>query len=574
MQAESSTNSMEKMDGSLYRRMIRGGLAILKQKRQEVNDLNVFPVPDGDTGTNMFLTLSEAYQELKSSSDKSVSSLSQILSQASMMSARGNSGVILSQLLRGFAQAMTDQKYITPALLARGLEASARVAYQAVMKPVEGTILTVARAVGEGASQAVEKGRGDILDVLEAAIEEGSRTLKRTPEMLDVLGEAGVVDAGGQGYLFILMGGLASLKGKNFFGGEKDLQVISTTRGEEEKKKAELEYLYCTELLIRGEAIFLDSLRSELEKFGDSLLVVGSKDLARVHIHTNHPGEVLEYGLKWGALSRINISNMQEQSEKHMHTWEEEEVKQEEKKKEEREEFKAKDEKEQVAEERTALKPELGTIAVVSGEGLKEIFSGLGVDSVIEGGQGQNPSTKDLVEAVQEINSEKMLIFPNNKNIIGAAEQVEELVDSQVFVVPSRSIPEGIAALMAYDPSKKPSILVEEMENEMEEIKTGELTYAIRDSELNGHQIEKGNVLGIYEGELEIVTTDCNQGLLKLLQVMVDDDDSLITLYAGEAVEEDESSKLQDLLQASFPDCEIEIYPGGQSLYYYYISVE
>lgn len=546
MQANQPSSRFKELNTVLFKKVIKGGVALLKEKMELVNELNVFPVPDGDTGTNMYLTLYEAYQEMESSEAESIALLATTLSRGTMMAARGNSGVILSQLMRGFSEALADSKSMTPSLLAKSLDNASKVAYKAVMKPVEGTILTVARSVGQGALEEAEKG-GHLGQVLERGVLAGEKTLAETPQMLDVLAKAGVVDAGGQGYIFFLKGLLEALQGTKYRRLETDLKVITPVKtGGEALKEEDLDFVYCTELLIRGEDLPLERFRRELSSYGDSLLVVGARDVARIHIHTNNPGAVLEYGLSWGSLSRININNMEEQKEEHLHSWE----------------------------KKVEIEEGVGVIAVVTGEGLKEIFSSLGVDTVIQGGQGENPSTGDLKEAVEDLAKEQVIILPNNKNIISAAEQVQELTRQEIFVVPSKTIPQGIASLINYSPEKKVEAVVEEMIRGLGEVKSGELTFAIRDSEVNGHTIKEGDVLGLYDGTVKVVTPNCREGLLDLLEIMVEEENEIITLYRGSDLKREESQELEREVKERFSDLEVEIYQGDQSLYYYYISVE
>lgn len=547
MPANQPSERLKELNSVLFKKVIKNGVALLKENMELVNTLNVFPVPDGDTGTNMYLTLYEAFQEMDKKETEDLSRLAATLSKGTMMSARGNSGVILSQLMRGFSEVLTHSSSMTPALLARSLENASAVAYKAVMKPVEGTILTVARSVGKGAVKAVDSS-STLAQVLEAGLQAGESTLEKTPQMLDVLGEAGVVDAGGQGYLFFLQGLLEALQGKKYRRLDTELKVITPSFSRPVTPVDEgLEFVYCTEFLIRGQDLPLEKFRQELARFGDSLLVVGASDMVRLHIHTNHPGEVLEYGLAWGDISKININNMEEQKEEHLHSWE--------KKKKE-------------------IQDRVGVIAVVPGEGLKEIFTGLGADTVILGGQGKNPSTRDLVEAVEDLAVSKVIILPNNKNIISAAEQVQELSSQDIFVIPSKNIPQGIASLMAYTPGQDLHLILTDMKAGLGEIKSGELTYAVRDSELNGHQIKKGDVLGLWDEQLQVVTSGCEEGLFTLLQMMVDEEDEMITLYRGLEMAAGEYEHLEEKVVEEFPHHEVEVYLGGQPLYYYYISVE
>ncbi|AZR74835.1 hypothetical protein BBF96_05380 [Anoxybacter fermentans] len=525
--------------------MILAATCWLNEHKDYVDSLNVFPVPDGDTGTNMYLTVLNAAREIQNSESERVCDIAEALQQGALMGARGNSGVILSQLFRGIAHGLKNKNVMSAADLANALKCAYEMAYKAVMKPVEGTILTVARFVGDGAVEKAKKS-DDIIEVLDAAIEEGRKALKKTPEMLPVLKEAKVVDAGGQGYIFLLEGALRVLKGQPVEGelkvyeGQKVKEPVYDAKKTSDK---EIKYQYCTEFIIMSENVPLDKVREHLENYGDSLLVVGSKGITKVHVHTNNPGLVLEYALKYGPLNKIKIENMVEQSQE-------------------------RDEKQSLS------KKPFGIVAVVAGEGFKEIFESLGVDEVVRGGQSMNPSTQDLVEAVERVNSDHVIILPNNKNIIFAAEQVKNISKKEIIVVPTRSIPQGIGSLMKIDPELNFSEIAKAMIQGLEEVKTGEITYAVRDSKVNSFDIKERDCLGLYNGDIQVVDKDCEKVSLELLDKMIDEDDFLITIYYGSNVSEDQAEKLRKKIEERFKNQDIELYYGGQPLYDYIFSVE
>ncbi len=539
---------MEHIDSSTMKQMVIAATCWLNEHQAEVDALNVFPVPDGDTGTNMYLTLLDAAKEVEKAEEGQVTNVIEALALGALMGARGNSGVILSQLFRGFADGVKGLEVLSPQDLARGFQNSSARAYKAVMKPVEGTILTVARKAGEAALEAAESGT-DIIGVLEATLVQANKTLAKTPEMLPVLKEANVVDAGGKGYCFILEGYLRALKGD--IGNVSELIVLPEEKAGGAIKRTKLEYLYCTEFLLKGKGANIDKIRKDLEKYGDSLLVVGSTDVIKIHIHTNNPGSVLEYALRYGKLSKIDIDNMEEQGHgEHNHD---------------------------VFPAATPLAPDnvgFGIVAVVAGDGLSDIFMSMGVEKIVNGGQSMNPSTNELVEACNGIAADKVIILPNNKNVVFTAEQVKEVCDKDVHVLPSKSIPQGVAAMMRVNPEMEFDKMRQEMAESLKDIKGGEVTFAVRDSKINSMDIKEGDIIGLYNGKIMNSAADIDQVSLDLLSFMVDKDDFLITIYKGSDVTEEDGEKLKNKVSEKFDHCDVELYPGGQPIYYYIFSVE
>ena len=538
-------NKVYEISGEKYRDMLLGALMWLKEQQAFIDSLNVFPVPDGDTGTNMYLTFLDAVKAVKKIETNDVSAISEALARGALMGARGNSGVILSQLIRGFQVANKKNKTFSTANLAESLRKASEIAYQGVLKPVEGTILTVSRKAAEGAEIALENNL-DLVGMMESTIAYAQEALNKTPELLPALKDAGVVDAGGQGYLTILEGMLKGLVGeKDFKTSELELVKVSRTTA----AAPELKYVYCTEILIDLKADKgINEIRSELESYGDSLLVVGTEDFVKVHIHTNHPGIILEYGLKLGSLSDIKIDNMQLQSAEKI-------------------------EKQEAETRKEYMTKKKGIIAVGQGEGIKKIFEELGVDIVISGGQSMNPSINDFVTAINNINSMEIVILPNNKNIISAAEQAASLTDKKIAVIPTRSITQAIASLMAYDEDTDLDELKEMMTDEIDNVKCIEITRAVKDSKVNGMEIKEGDVIAIYNQDIRTVGTDYNQVIIELIKE-IHEDEELVTLLFGEDVCEEEALELKKELEDNFEFEEIEVYNGQQSLYPYIISLE
>lgn len=534
------------IDGPLLKRMILEAAANLDANKKTVDDLNVFPVPDGDTGTNMSLTLQYASRELEQSNDVTVSEISALASSGALMGARGNSGVILSQLLRGFAKACKGHKDMNLALAAQALKQASEMAYKAVMKPTEGTILTVARGMAEWAE--VHVGEFEFMEeFLQEVISEGLRVLDKTPEMLKVLKDAGVVDAGGMGLIFIMEGTLNALTGKV----SAFVPQIDWDKPVEDAIYApeDLTYGYCTEFIILGEndETMRSALASEFETIGDSIIVVGDEQKIKVHLHTDNPDQAIAKALKIGSLTRIKIDNMREQVGART--------------------------PEPKADVPVELK-KYGIIAVAAGEGMKALFLDLGVDEVVLGGQTMNPSTQDFVERLEQIPAENIIILPNNSNIILAANQSKELTQKNVVVVPTKTIPQGITALLGFDPEAQPEENLENMTTSAEQVKTGQVTYAVRDTSFNGKDINKGDIIGIFDKEIECVGSSPEEVCRQLMELMVNEDSELLSIYYGQDVSKEAAKQLLEEAEDQFENLDVELHWGGQPLYYYIVSVE
>lgn len=529
-----------------FRLMVKGAARRLEQNKEMVNALNVFPVPDGDTGINMALTIGAAVREMEKAKIQDLGGVAEAFAFGSLMGARGNSGVILSQLLRGLGLGLAGKEQVGPADLAKAIEMAARTAYQAVLKPTEGTILTVAR---EGARAAVQAAAGgaDVLGVMEAWHRGSVESLARTPQMLSVLKDAGVVDAGGQGLAFIIEGAILALKGEEF----PDLSqpVQEEVDFGPVVDQGPINFTYCTEFLVMGQDFSLEELRSELSKLGDSLLVVGSPQLAKVHVHSNHPGQVLETCLKRGSLKEIHINNMREQNK----------------------EFAPGPEPK---EEESLPQKEIAVVTVTTGDGLSSIFKSLGADAIIEGGQSMNPSAEDLVAAIEKVPSKKVIVLPNNKNVILTAQQATDLTEKTVSVVPTKTIPQGLSAILALNGEDSLEDNLKRMESAMRGVETGEVTYAVRNSHVNGFTIDQNDILGLANGEIKVVGKARTAVTLDLISAMASEDAGLITIYWGQDVEPGEVDELSAQLTKQHPDYDVEIHYGGQPLYYYIISVE
>lgn len=549
----------ERIDGCLLKKAIIHAAFVLRQNKKTVDALNVFPVPDGDTGTNMSLTMDQAAKELEKLLDDDLKKVADTAAWGSLMGARGNSGVILSQLFRGFAQGIPAHKdSITAMELAMAYKIGVDAAYRAVMRPVEGTILTVAR---ETADKMISEAKrtGNLETVIESTLIYGEKVLEKTPEMLKVLKEAKVVDAGGKGLLFLLRGCLEVIKNPHL---EISYLEKDASDSPEEiryhKTAQEIKYMYCTELFITGKDIDIEALKNELSDLGDSMIVIGTGELVKIHIHTNNPDMVLGNSLKLGELSNIKIDNMkiqhreiinasnENETESNIHPLE--------------------------AEERN--KKDIGVIAVSQGEGLNEIFKSMGAD-IIEGGQSMNPSTENILSAVEKKAYANTIILPNNKNIILTAEQVKTLTKKNIHVLPTKSIPQGISALLAFNPDIAIKENISKMKQSIKNVISGEVTYAVRDTEYNGIKISEGDILGIKDGKLSIVDKDTEEVIIKLIGIMTEGrQDGIITIYYGANIEDTSIQKTVDTLTQKYKDFDIEYYSGGQSLYYYIVSVE
>jgi len=546
---------IEILDGAMLKKALAGAAKFLEDNKEEVNSLNVFPVPDGDTGTNMSLTVNSAIKQGLNLDENSVSKIALATSHGSLMGARGNSGVILSQLFRGFANGLDGNDVADVKILAEAFKQAADTAYKAVMKPTEGTILTVARECGEYAIS-ISREEKDILVFLKKVINHGEIALSRTPDMLPVLKQAGVVDAGGKGLIYVLTGAY------NALAGIENIEIKI-----EEKKKVEpkeyqrhehidtddIKYGYCTEFIINTNYKEIDSFRNELSIQGDSLMVVGGEGLIKVHVHTNNPGVVLEKALSIGELTDIKIDNMRYQHEEIL--------------------LKSELSKSN-NEENKNLEKEYSFVAISIGEGIDEVFKGLNVDILVSGGQTMNPSTEDILNAIDNTLGKNVFILPNNSNIILTAEQTKELSSRNIIVIPSKTIPQGIAALLAFDEFKSLEENIEGMKDAIKHVKTGQVTYSVRDTELNGTKIYKDDIIGISEGDIVANGKNINEVAIKLLDNMIDEDTSLITILHGSDLDEDSAKELENQLSSLYEDIDIELIFGGQPIYYYIFSVE
>ena len=549
--------STQNIDGMQLRNMIISGANNLENNKGPVNALNVFPVPDGDTGTNMSLTMQLAVKEIKALKEVKVYTVADALANGSLMGARGNSGVILSQIWRGFAKALKNQKSMDVKAMANALMEGSNTAYKAIMKPTEGTILTVIRETAEYAIRISDSFKDNVL-FMEEIIEKANNVLSKTPEMLLVLKNAGVVDAGGKGLIYILEGMYQALKSGELLELKNAAEIDQEYRIEDRPvfKAEDIKFGYCTEFFIKGKELRLEKYRDEIAALGDSLVVVGDENLLKVHIHTNNPGKVLEMALDYGVLSKIKIDNMREQHS----------------------ELLFKEEEYRIAEEEVQDTPKpaerYGVVAVATGDGISDIFKDLGANEIIEGGQTMNPSTEDILNSVNKVNAETVFIFPNNGNIILAANQAKSLADKNVVVVTTKTIPQGISALMAINYEKSIEENNKKIDKAIASVKSGLVTYAVRDSNYDGINIEEGNILGMVEGKINGVGKDIIEVSHKVLDAMIDDNSSLISIYYGSDVTEEEAKKLKEEIGEFYNNCEIELHFGGQPLYYYILSVE
>ncbi len=533
-------------------RSVKSGCIKLEHNRDRVDRLNVFPVPDGDTGTNMYLTLLSAVKEGEKNLDKPLGKVSRAVSMGALMGARGNSGVILSQVFRGMARILDGKDDADALELAQAFKAGADTAYEAVMKPVEGTILTVLREIAAGCEAEAKKNQ-DIVAVLLAGLKAGKIALEKTPSQLAILREAGVVDAGGQGFIYFLEGIVEGLAR------EKDIELREYREPdlpqEERRLSTELvslDFQYCTETLIKGTVLQVDDIRDHLQPLGDSMLVVGGDELVKVHIHSNHPGKVLETCLQFGQLSDIKINNMLEEVHEHIHEWQ--------------------------AEDSSAGPGEpsrkIGLVAVAVGDGVVEILKSLGVDVVVEGGQTMNPSTEDLLIACEAVPAQAVILLPNNSNVIMAAKQAVELANRPLRILPTRSVMQAVTALIAFDPEGELDEIMAAMQEAMEQVQYGEVTHAVRDSQVNGLEIKAGDAIGLVADVIVLRADGEDEAVEKVLQQMVNEDSQLITVFYGSDMGPDQVAALQAKVGELFPDCELEIHYGGQPHYSYLLAVE
>ena len=567
---------LKSVDAALLQKAVLAAAKGLEAKKEWINELNVFPVPDGDTGTNMTMTIMAAAREVAAIENPTMESIAKALSSGSLRGARGNSGVILSQLFRGFTKEIKESNEITVTTLANAFTRATETAYKAVMKPKEGTILTVAKGMAEKAVDLATQ-TDDVIDFLTQVIEEGDYVLSQTPEMLPVLKQAGVVDSGGQGLMQVMKGGLDGLLGKGISfdavapaSGNEGSAKPKVAAGSDDLSTSDIKYGYCTEFIVNVEKPYdmeeEQKFKGYLESIGDCVVVVSDDDIIKVHVHTNHPGLAFEKGLTYGSLSRMKIDNMREEHHERL-IQNASNVAQ-------TPETPAEAKKEEAPASNEPRKP-YGFIAVSIGKGLGEIFKGIGADYLIEGGQTMNPSTEDMLNAIEKVNADVIYILPNNKNIILAAEQAKSLVeDKKIFVVPSKTVPQGIAALINFLPDLSPEENLENMTSEMGRIHTGQITYAVRNTNIDGMEIHEGDIMGIGDSGMLAVGQDVEETVLETLKRMVDDESELISVYYGEDVTEEKAEALVKKAQEAFPNCEVELNDGGQPIYYYLLSVE
>lgn len=560
------------INSKLLARMFLAGAKNLDSKKDWINELNVFPVPDGDTGTNMTMTIMSAAKEVSSLTNPTMVELAKAISSGSLRGARGNSGVILSQLFRGFCKVIKEYDEIDVTILCEACQKAVETAYKAVMKPKEGTILTVAKGAAEKALE-LSDDTEDVVTFVEEVIKQAEYVLDQTPEMLPVLKQAGVVDSGGQGLVQVLKGAYDALIGK-----EIDYTIEGAPTGAAPAKisaetEAEIKFGYCTEFIIVLNAPMSDNeehaYKAFLESIGDSIVVVADDEIVKTHVHTNDPGLALQKALTFGSLSKIKIDNMREEHQEKL-------IKDSQKlaaqQKAEEEAYEAAQ-----AEEKTNNMPakEMGFVSVSIGEGMNEVFRGLGVDYLIEGGQTMNPSTEDMLNAIEHVNAKTVFILPNNKNIIMAANQAVDLVeDKQIIVIPTKTIPQGITALVNYIPDHSAEENKEQMMAEIENVKTGQVTYAVRDTEIDGKTIKQNDFMGIGDKSILSVGTDLKATTLEMVDAMVDEDSAIVSIYFGSDSDEDSANELAAAIEEKYPDVEVEVNDGGQPIYYYVISVE
>ena len=559
------------INAELLAKMFLAGAKNLEVKKEWINELNVFPVPDGDTGTNMSMTIMSAAKEVAALEKPDMKSLAKAISSGSLRGARGNSGVILSQLFRGFTKVMGEYEELNVQILSDAFQKSVETAYKAVMKPKEGTILTVAKGMADRALELSDETE-DLVTFCEEVIKEGDRVLDLTPEMLPVLKQAGVVDSGGQGLMQVLKGALDALLGKEIdttvvIPAEKPAGEVasSTSYNIEAQANQEIKFAYCTQFLIMLEKPITDKQESEfksyLETIGDSIVVVADDEIVKVHVHTNDPGLAMQRGLTYGGLTTIIIENMKLERDEKISALKEKEM--------------------QSAglpdAEPKATEPpkEMGFISVSIGEGINEIFKGLGVDYIIEGGQTMNPSTEDMLNAIDKVNAKNIFILPNNKNIILAANQAASLTeDKNIIVVPTKTIPQGITALINYIPDSTPEENEERMKSEIGVVKTGQVTYAVRDTVIDDKEIKQDDYMGIGDSGILSVGQNLEPTVMDMMHQLIDEDSAIVSVYYGSDMKEEDANALGSKIEEAFPDVEVEVHYGGQPIYYYVISVE
>ena len=546
-------------------KMFLAGAQNIEAKKDYINELNVFPVPDGDTGTNMSMTIMSAAKEVTALNNPEMKDLAKAISSGSLRGARGNSGVILSQLLRGFTKAIKEEKEIDVLALAAACQRARDTAYKAVMKPKEGTILTVASGIATKAAEMAEE-TDDLEVFIPAVIEYAEEVLNKTPEMLPVLKEAGVVDSGGQGLLEVIKGGYDAFLGKEIDYSSIKPSTSVTVNKVNAEDTADIKFGYCTEFIILTEKEFTEEDEHEFKKFlssiGDSIVCVADDDVVKIHVHTNDPGLAIQKALTYGQLSKMKIDNMREEHQEKL-------IKDAEKLAKEQKEEETKEEKTE------GPRKEMGFISVSIGAGVNEIFKGLGVDYIIEGGQTMNPSTEDMLNAIDHVNADNIFILPNNKNIVLAANQAASLVeDKKIIVIPTKTIPQGITALINFIPDQSAEENAERMTEELENVKTGQVTYAVRDTVIDDKEIKQGDYMGIGDKSILAVGKDIKSTTEDMVAEMIDEESAIICIYYGEEVTEEDANALGAALEEKYPEVEVEIHFGGQPIYYYVISVE
>lgn len=556
--------AVKTINTEMLQKMFLAGAANLEAKKEYINELNVFPVPDGDTGTNMTLTIMSAAKEVNALENPDMVSIAKAISSGSLRGARGNSGVILSQLLRGFTKEIREYQEIDAAVLARACDRATATAYKAVMKPKEGTILTVAKGASQKAQEMAETTE-DLEVFLSEVIKYAEEVLAQTPEMLPVLKEAGVVDSGGQGLIEVLHGAFDAFQGK-----EVDYTAIEASAGTKmvkpsQQAEADIKFGYCTEFIIMTEKQFTDKdendFKAYLESIGDSIVCVADEDVVKVHVHTNDPGLAIQKALTYGQLSRMKIDNMREEHQEKL-------IKDAEK-------AAAEQAAKKVQMKKKEPRKAVGFIAVSIGDGMNEIFRELGVDYIIEGGQTMNPSTDDMLTAIDNVNADHIFILPNNKNIILAANQARSLTkDKDILVIPTKTVPQGITAVINYMPEADVDTNLETMEEGIKNVKTGQVTYAVRDTHIDDKTIHEGDIMGIGDQGILSVGQSVEETTKEMLEAMVDEDTELISMYYGQDVLAEDAEKFAEAVVELYPDVDVDLHSGGQPIYYYVVSVE
>ena len=551
------------INAELCAKMFLAGAKNLEANKEWINELNVFPVPDGDTGTNMTLTIMSAAKEVAGLESVNMETLAKAISSGSLRGARGNSGVILSQLLRGFTKGIHDTEEIDVITITEAFQKAVATAYKAVMKPKEGTILTVAKGFADKATELALTENVEMEELLDTSLKYAEEVLAKTPEMLPVLKEAGVVDSGGQGLIQVLKGAFDAYLGKEVDYTIEKPESTGEPAQADTRTEADIKFGYCTEFIIMTRKPMSQEeeqkFKAFLESIGDSIVVVADEEIVKVHVHTNDPGVAITRALTYGELSRMKIDNMREEHREKL-------IKDAEK-------MAAAQAAEQP--KKTMPHKEVGFISVSIGDGIGEIFKGLGVDYLIEGGQTMNPSTEDMLNAIAEVNADTIFIFPNNKNIILAANQAQALTeDKKIIVIPTKTVPQGISAIISFDAAKTPEENEEAMKEAISLVKTGQVTYAVRDTHIDDKEIKEGNIMGIGDHSILAVGEDIAEITKETIGLMIDEDSELISVYYGEDITEEDAQALGDELQEQYPDCEVEVYEGGQPIYYYVVSVE